>query len=68
MDGLIKTHFQISKQLVKDVEREFLTEEEIQTLVSKDLHVNRLDQVRDIFVFSCFTGLAYADVKKLSDA
>jgi integrase len=68
MDGLIKIHFQISKQLVKDVEREFLTEEEIQTLVSKDLYVNRLDQVRDIFVFSCFTGLAYADVKKLSDA
>ncbi|HAI44649.1 MAG TPA: recombinase, partial [Maribacter sp.] len=27
-----------------------------------------LDQVRDIFVFCCFTGLAYADVKKLTNA
>lgn len=63
-----KDPFSNFKATVKDVEREFLTEEEIQTLVSKDLYVNRLDQVRDIFVFSCFTGLAYADVKKLSDA
>jgi site-specific recombinase XerD len=63
-----KDPFSNFKATVKDVEREFLTEEEIQTLVSKDLHVNRLDQVRDIFVFNCFTGLAYADVKKLSDA
>ncbi len=63
-----KDPFSNFKATVKDVEREFLTKEEIQTLVSKDLYVNRLDQVRDIFVFSCFTGLAYADVKKLSDA
>jgi len=30
------------------------------------LHIIRLDQVKDIFIFCCFTGLAYADVKKLS--
>lgn len=28
--------------------------------------MERLDQVRDIFIFCCFTGLAYADVKKLN--
>src|SRR5690606_13197805 len=43
-----------------------LTEGEIQTMVEKDLHTERLDQVKDIFLFSCFTGLAYSDVKKLS--
>lgn len=55
------------KATIKDVEREFLTEEEIQEVISKDLHFQRLDQVRDIFIFCCFTGLAYADVKKLSN-
>ncbi|MFN8262609.1 MAG: site-specific integrase [Chitinophagales bacterium] len=55
------------KATIKDVEREFLTEEEIQQVLSKDLHFQRLDQVRDIFIFCCFTGLAYADVKKLSN-
>ncbi|MUP46480.1 site-specific integrase [Gramella sp. BOM4] len=50
------------------VEREFLTQEEIDKLIEKDLHLDRLKLVRDMFVFSCYTGLAYSDVKKLSDA
>jgi site-specific recombinase XerD len=55
------------KATIKEVEREFLTEEEIQKIVSKELYVNRLEQVRDIFIFCCFTGLPYADVEKLSE-
>ncbi|MDX1751844.1 site-specific integrase [Salinimicrobium sediminis] len=50
------------------VEREFLNEEEVQMLINKDLHMDRLKLVRDMFVFSCYTGLAYSDVKKLSSA
>ncbi|WP_093410691.1 site-specific integrase [Salegentibacter flavus] len=50
------------------VEREFLNEEEVQQLIDKDLHLDRLKLVRDMFVFSCYTGLAYSDVKKLSGA
>ena len=50
------------------VEREFLNEEEVQKLIDKDLHLDRLKLVRDMFVFSCYTGLAYSDVKKLSSA
>jgi site-specific recombinase XerD len=34
--------------------------------VDKRLLIGRLEQVKDIFLFSCFTGLAYSDVKKLS--
>lgn len=56
------------KGRTKEVERGFLSADEIQAIVSKDLHTNRLDQVRDIFIFCCFTDLAYADVKKLSKA
>ncbi|WP_026914925.1 site-specific integrase [Christiangramia portivictoriae] len=54
------------KAKLKIVDREFLTEGEIQKLIEKELHTDRLDQVKDIFLFACFTGLAYADVKKLS--
>jgi site-specific recombinase XerD len=56
-----KVHFE-------NVEREYLNEEEVQKLIDKDLHLDRLKLVRDMFVFSCYTGLAYSDVKKLSNA
>lgn len=65
-DWIQKDPFANWKAKLKIVEREFLTEEEIQKMVEKELHTERLDQVKDIFLFSCFTGLAYADVKKLS--
>ena len=49
-----------------EVERAFLSMEEIETMFNKVLATDRLNLVKDIFLFSCFTGLAYADVKKLS--
>ena len=54
------------KATLKIVDREFLTAEEIQKLVEKNFRIERLDQVKDVFLFCCFTGLAYSDVKKLS--
>jgi len=50
----------------KNSEREYLTEEELQLLIEKEFDITRLEQVKDIFLFCCYTGLAYADVKKLS--
>lgn len=52
---------------MKEVETEFLTEEEIQSIYSKRFHTPRLELVRDIFIFCCFTGLAYVDVKGLKN-
>ena len=49
-----------------EVERAFLSMEEIETMLYKEFVSDRLNLVKDIFLFSCFTGLAYADVKKLS--
>ncbi|HEY9219974.1 MAG TPA: site-specific integrase [Lutibacter sp.] len=66
-DWISKDPFFNWKGRLKIVDREFLTEEEIQTMMNKELHILRLDQVKDIFIFCCFTGLAYADVKKLSE-
>jgi site-specific recombinase XerD len=49
----------------REVVREVLTQEEIDVLAKKEFAISRLAVVRDLFVFSCYTGLAYADVKKL---
>lgn len=49
----------------KPVHREVLTKEELQRIYKKKFGVDRLDVVRDIFVFCCYTGLAYVDVHKL---
>ena len=48
-----------------EVEREFLEKQELKTLLSKNISVPRLAQIRDIFCFCCFTGLAFSDVKQL---
>lgn len=53
------------KPRVKEVKRDFLTADELATMAAKKLFSDRVTQVRDIFLFSCYTGLAYADVKKL---
>lgn len=50
---------------LEPVDRGFLTDEEILKIVNKDLNIERLGLVRDIFIFSCFTGLAYIDVANL---
>src|SRR6202012_1312127 len=53
------------KHTMKRVDRVFLTTDELQAIVDKHFFVERLTQVRDIFVFCCFTGLAFVDVQKL---
>ena len=53
------------KTTKKEVHRVAITPDELQTLLNKNLHCERLELVRDIFVFSCYTGLAYIDVSKL---
>jgi integrase len=62
---LAKDPFFGYKMSRKEVIRDFLTEEELQTLICKDFRIERLNQIRDIFIFSCFTGLAYIDAKRL---
>jgi site-specific recombinase XerD len=51
---------------LKRVDRGYLTDGEIQLILEKDFVSKRLEQVRDIFIFSCYTGLAYIDVKQLT--
>ena len=49
------------------VDRGYLTQEELEIIMQKEFPVKRLEQVRDIFIFACFTGLAYVDVRNLRE-
>lgn len=64
-DWLEKDPFVKYDGKMKEVETDFLTEEEVQSIYSKKFRTPRLELVRDIFIFCCFTGLAYVDVKGL---
>jgi site-specific recombinase XerD len=43
-----------------------LTKEDINKLINKEFNNKRLNQVRDLFVLQCHTGLSYADLATLS--
>ncbi|MFN3757435.1 MAG: site-specific integrase [Flavobacterium sp.] len=45
-------------------EREILTQEELNLMMKKKIGIPRLEEVRDVFIFCCYTGFAYSDVYK----
>jgi site-specific recombinase XerD len=47
-------------------DRAYLTQEEVEILMKQDFKSKSLERVRDVFVFCCFTGLSYIDVKALT--
>jgi len=64
-DYITKDPFSNIKFTLDEVERDFLEDSEIQRIMDKKIDITRLAVVRDIFVFQCFTGLSYSDVKSL---
>lgn len=62
---LQKDPFMGFKMSKREVERTALTDLELQKMAIITISIERLALVRDIFLFSCYSGLAYADVKKL---
>ncbi len=66
-NGYIKNDpFASTKFSYEKVDPVFLEQHELDLVINKKFTNNRLTQVRDVFVFCCYTGLAFADVKKLS--
>ncbi len=55
----VKIHFE-------PVERDVLTKSELTALIQTDMIFDRLEKMRDVFVFACFTGLAHCDVAGLT--
>ena len=64
--GLIRT-FPFSNYKLKREKPHigFLTEQELLSMMNKKIGIERLEKIRDVFIFSCFTGLAYAEVSRL---
>jgi len=62
---LTKDPFLGFKMSLREVEIVPLSQEDLQALENKKFSCERLEQVKDIFLFCCFTGLAYVDIKKL---
>nr|WP_319399109.1 site-specific integrase [uncultured Carboxylicivirga sp.] len=60
-----KDPFATIKFKLKPVDAVYLTKEELDTVINKEIGIERLRQVRDVFVFCCFTGLAFSDAKSL---
>ncbi len=48
-----------------EVDMDFLNEDELNILMKKDFVIERLQTNKDVYLFCCFTGLAFIDVKSL---
>lgn len=66
MDWLEKDPFAKYRLRFEKVERGHLSKEELAALSNKRFSIERLQSVLDMFLFSCYTGLAYVDISKLS--
>lgn len=64
--GIILTNpfstYQIKKE---ESQKQYLNKQEIIRIMNKRLDIPRLASIRDIFIFSCFTGIAYSDICRL---
>lgn len=65
-DWIVKSPFVKFKSTFKDVERVYLTQEELTSIDQKVFKIDRLNLVKDMFLFQCYTGLAYSDMAKLT--
>lgn len=65
-NGWLKSDpFKGKKYKLETIDAIYLDKEELQRLKSKIIKIERLERVRDIYIFCCYTGLAFADVKSL---
>jgi integrase len=65
LEWIVRDPFEKFQLKYNRVEKEYLTAGELAALEQKALRLPRLTVVRDIFVFCCYTGLAFVDVMNL---
>lgn len=66
LEWLERDPFARWKPKYEKTNREFLSETELDSLENYDFNNDRLDRVRDLFVFSCYTGISYIDIMALT--
>jgi site-specific recombinase XerD len=65
-NGWMKSNPFVSiKFRMDDVDLAFLDEKELNILMNKEFTIERMQQVKDVYLFCCFTGLAFVDVSSL---
>jgi len=64
LDWIPSNPFNQFKCSYHNPEREILTQEELNLIMEKQIFTPRLAEVRDVFIFCCYTGFAYTDVYK----
>ena len=55
--------FKVSRN---ETHRDYLTIQELEQIRNKEISTLRMETIRDIFIFACYTGLGYAELKKLN--
>lgn len=65
LEWLDNDPFRRWKMSYEKKERDFLTANELSNLETYHFPIGRLERVRDIFLFSCYTGISYADIRTL---
>lgn len=65
-DIIHKDPFHYYKIREKPVEKDFLNQTEIDLIYNKDIPNKRLVTIRDMFIFQCYTGMAYCDILTLA--
>lgn len=66
LEWMINDPFSNYKLKFEKVQRGFLLIDELLTIEEKEFKIERLKQVKDLFVFSCYTGLSYIDLINLT--
>jgi len=66
LDWIIKNPFQKFQLKFDKYDRQYLTERELGLIENTYFNQERLKRIKDIFIFSCYTGLSYIDVKELT--
>lgn len=64
-DWIQKDPFMTYRFKFEETNIEFLTQEELNSIIQKDFSIERLSTVKDIFLFQGFTGLAFSDIEQL---
>ncbi len=66
LEWILKNPFQNFQLKFTKYDRQYLSERELELIESTYFKQERLERVKDIFLFSCYTGLSYVDVKELT--
>ncbi|MDH5413530.1 MAG: site-specific integrase [Flavobacteriaceae bacterium] len=66
MEWIDRDPFAKFKPVLIKTERDFLSQAELQRIEDLPVSIDRLQVVKDLFVFSCYTGIAYGDIMLLT--